>query len=819
MRVAAYAGASTVLALGVVLRAFHERPNFYSAAVYLGQSNACRMILLNMLLLTASASMYVLQRLFYGPLRAIEIEQLWDKAWYAITETALAMTTFRDEVGGWFFIMFICLLAGKVWGWIGEGRVDVMEQQPPANPRLFHTRLMASLLLSEAFDLLMLRYCLKTLAAQPRPGMMVMFAFEFAVLAIVSSSTTVRYTLHLQEKWVIKRQTQIKIEERREEMRSARQEAERQASDESGAEAALNAPVPEEIDENEIDVPGWQEKGRYILFLDLATDFFKLGLYLGFFTVLLLFSGIPVHMFRDLFITSRSFIKRINDYFKYRNATKDMNARYPDATAEDLERESTCIICREEMRLWQAPVQQQAAGNQQRRRSPPDERQRPKKLPCGHILHFGCLRSWLERQQVCPTCRRSVLLDNNPAMPGGQGPQNPGQAGQQPAPGQTNRNGVNANQQAQNRNGLRARTWNLGNLRLTFATGNAQQFQNAFQQYREQRNNGNPNQQPLLNNDVANALSAVQGRQENNDVGNLQDQVANVERRVMHEINNLNVAQNQLGIVRALQQELSRLREVQANPTQVSPGVNIGPVPVAHGMPAMMMPGFDPNAQAFGNHMRAVNLPNGPHVFQQIHTVQPQQAVFSNHNQSAALGPGHPNLPQDLVLPEGWSMLPLHNVGRTSQNDTDEASRQSDRDITAPIPQISVNVDQTQHQASQPEMEAQSTDTTNAIDTSNLPDQNAREPTEITAPTSTPQEDASTSPSSIRESSAPPDWSAEAVTHPVETTNTGHHREDSAQHESMSNVENAVEEANGSTHTGKGKGRAVSVEEVEDDQS
>jgi len=33
----------------------------------------------------------------------------------------------------------------------------------------------------------------------------------------------------------------------------------------------------------------------------------------------------------------------------------------------------------------------------------------PKKLICGHIFHFHCLRSWLERQQTCPTCRRPVI--------------------------------------------------------------------------------------------------------------------------------------------------------------------------------------------------------------------------------------------------------------------------------------------------------------------------------------------------------------------------------------------------------------------------
>jgi hypothetical protein len=36
-------------------------------------------------------------------------------------------------------------------------------------------------------------------------------------------------------------------------------------------------------------------------------------------------------------------------------------------------------------------------------------RQRPKKLPCNHSFHLGCLRSWLERQQACPTCRSTVM--------------------------------------------------------------------------------------------------------------------------------------------------------------------------------------------------------------------------------------------------------------------------------------------------------------------------------------------------------------------------------------------------------------------------
>ena len=215
-----------------------------------------------------------LQKLLYGPLRAIEREQLWDKSWYAVTETALAMTTFRGEVGTWFFVMFVGLLAGKVWSWLSEARVEALEQQPPTNPRLFHTRLVISLALSELFDFVMLRYCVQTLFEQPRPGMMVMFAFEFAVLAISSTSTTLKYMLALQEKFVVKRQIKAKLEERRQDIQQQREEAQRQresATTDEEREALQEPVIEEELDEHEVDVPGWQEKGRWTLLLDLMT--------------------------------------------------------------------------------------------------------------------------------------------------------------------------------------------------------------------------------------------------------------------------------------------------------------------------------------------------------------------------------------------------------------------------------------------------------------------------------------------------------------------------------------------------------------------
>lgn len=212
-----------------------------------------------------------LQRLFYGPLRPIEVEQLYEKAWFAITETCLAMTIFREEVGGWFLVMFVCLLIGKVWGWIGEGRVEILEQQPPSNPRLFHARLSVSLIISTLFDIFMLQYSVNTVLLHARPNMMVMFAFEFAVLTITSISTAARYTLSLREAAVVRNQ----IRDRRTQVRRDRVLAQHQGSHAEGStssepqngDTALN----DDIESLDIDVPGWEEKGRWVFYLDLAT--------------------------------------------------------------------------------------------------------------------------------------------------------------------------------------------------------------------------------------------------------------------------------------------------------------------------------------------------------------------------------------------------------------------------------------------------------------------------------------------------------------------------------------------------------------------
>mmetsp|Transcript_27323 Transcript_27323/g.59737 ORF Transcript_27323/g.59737 Transcript_27323/m.59737 type:complete len:775 (+) Transcript_27323:147-2471(+) len=131
----------------------------------------------------------------------------------------------------------------------------------------------------------------------------------------------------------------------------------------------------------------WESKGTYVFYLELITDLLHLFVYCVFFVIVFTNYGLPLHLVRDLYSTFRNFRNRIVDFLRFRQVTARLD-RLPDASAEDLQRsDGVCIICREEM--------SQTGAN--------------KKLYCGHVFHLHCLRSWLERQQNCPTCRASVF--------------------------------------------------------------------------------------------------------------------------------------------------------------------------------------------------------------------------------------------------------------------------------------------------------------------------------------------------------------------------------------------------------------------------
>ncbi|CDJ43734.1 zinc finger (C3HC4 RING finger) protein, putative [Eimeria tenella] len=112
-------------------------------------------------------------------------------------------------------------------------------------------------------------------------------------------------------------------------------------------------------------------KPAFMFYLDMVHDVLSLGIFLAFMLIFFFTqpSRLPLYMTADILHVSKALYRRVLSFRKYRALSKNLDSRFPDATAEELEAADTCIICRDTL----------APGS--------------KKLPCSHIFHIDCLRS------------------------------------------------------------------------------------------------------------------------------------------------------------------------------------------------------------------------------------------------------------------------------------------------------------------------------------------------------------------------------------------------------------------------------------------
>ncbi|KAJ1724767.1 E3 ubiquitin-protein ligase hrd1 [Coemansia erecta] len=283
-------------------------------------------------------------RIFFGHLRAIEVERLYEQGWFSVTETILALALLRDQFDVVMLTLFVFLLFCKIFHWMLEDRVAFMEQQTRL-AKLFLARTLSLSALLVVADCLMLMYSIESSLKYDAP-MMIVFAFEYAVLLVRFISI--------------------------------------------GSKFVLNA-----IDINRNG--DWEEKQTYVFYLELVHDATKLVLYLGFFITMTIYYRFPIQIMRDIYITGRSLIGRCQDWIRYRKAMHNMHLRYPTVSQTELDamNDTTCIICRDEMA---GPTQEQADiwnSERQTGNAPLLSGDTPKRLPCSHgkqYIQYGYRR-------------------------------------------------------------------------------------------------------------------------------------------------------------------------------------------------------------------------------------------------------------------------------------------------------------------------------------------------------------------------------------------------------------------------------------------
>ncbi|KAK7104456.1 E3 ubiquitin-protein ligase synoviolin A-like isoform X1 [Littorina saxatilis] len=344
MRSFVLSGISFVMTGAVIANAYYQKKQFYPSVVYITKSNPSMAVIYIQAFVFVILMGKLLRKIFFGQLRAAEMEHLIERSWYAVTETCLAFTVFRDDFSPRFVALFTLLLFLKCFHWLAEDRVDFMERSPVIS-FLFHVRVMSLLAFLASLDMYFVNYAYYSTLLKG-PTVQLVFGFEYAILMTVVVMTFIKYILHT-------------------------------------------------IDmQNENP---WDNKAVYILYTELVVGLTRVVLYFCFMAIMIKVHTFPLFAIRPMYLAIRSFKKALHDVIMSRRAIRNMNTLYPNATEEELAAgDNVCIICREDMTTA------------------------CKKLPCNHIFHSSCLRSWFQRQQTCPTCRLDVLR-----MPRATTPQTP----------------------------------------------------------------------------------------------------------------------------------------------------------------------------------------------------------------------------------------------------------------------------------------------------------------------------------------------------------------------------------------------------------
>lgn len=405
-----YVQMSFLTAAASLYYAFRSRQQWYLTLVYLGSSKWACVVFGNACIALAVTLFDATAHLFLSGLRLQEAEGLQDFFRWNVTESCLALTLFRSELRASTAVQFLGLVLLKCLHHVAilrethirlttEGVMVVVVpprggQQPPptapteapeaaaerhpptdhagnhqlppavetavdAPPRgllmipFAHVKVLALLLVLQMIDLWIVQYTALELMTHG-PSVQVLFAFEAAILLVAAWSHLLLWHLH-------------------------------------ALDGLLHA--GHELESRWLSpfLHPWKEYKATLTFaVELQAQAIQFVFYLTFFGIILTYWGMPINLFREVYLSFTALKERLLAFLKYRRLMANMNTHFENVTEEHLQTVGrVCIICRDEM-------------------TPADCKQLP---VCHHVFHKSCLREWLVQQQSCPTCRSDITAN------------------------------------------------------------------------------------------------------------------------------------------------------------------------------------------------------------------------------------------------------------------------------------------------------------------------------------------------------------------------------------------------------------------------
>lgn len=296
MQLSSYVFISIIAEIFMIYYAYYTQRQFYPTVVYLVSSKTSIMLAGNLLIAATLLLAKLIQFIFFGPLRTVEIELLAEKAKFAFIETCLALTIFRNELTTPIIVLFGFLIFFKLVHKLSRARLEYLEQIAQVSTYM-QVRMGCLLITLLSVDSIIVFYSVNNLMIRGR-SVLILFGFEFGLL--------VNYTINLLIRFIIQ---------------------------------VIDAKLQN----------GLQSRGFCVMLVDLICECIKAITYGCFFSLIFLYYGLPIHLIRDLWATYHSFHRKFDSFVKYLQVTRNLESRFPDATPEEVANAHNCLVCREDM--------------------------------------------------------------------------------------------------------------------------------------------------------------------------------------------------------------------------------------------------------------------------------------------------------------------------------------------------------------------------------------------------------------------------------------------------------------------------------------
>lgn len=389
-------------------------------------------ILLNTLL-----SWQLFTTILFGELRLIEQEHIFERLPFTVISMIMVTSSFNDKQILSIVLLTAVLLVSRVSHWILKDRLESLLQHINNDTRLIHlffsnfTRNMLIFAIIDYFTSTRFYFNKIYDFYQLRDWnniVSVTFGIEFTSIAIDFLNILLYTILN----FYAFQKTQLKS------VNISIDRINNNNNNNNSAGSGLdnesdNNDLDSDDDDDDIGNDEFENKFVYEKSIDLFTRFLKLLLHLSI-LIPLNFQSI---FFKDLFWDVIILFQSGNSLFKIYKNNKKLEDKLPTITIWDLKNhDNTCIVCmddlvklsherRHEIKLKKSDNENNESeievdDNENITQSDIDNSKRhkmPKILPCGHMLHFSCLKNWMERSQTCPICRVAVFDQHGNVRP------------------------------------------------------------------------------------------------------------------------------------------------------------------------------------------------------------------------------------------------------------------------------------------------------------------------------------------------------------------------------------------------------------------